>query len=156
MADKVTEKANLTDKVREFLAPIQGREIELNRLRKEFHIDPSSKAWDGLRVILHRLCEGEHPLLAPTGRKDGSYKVIKQVKRLSVFDSRERRPPYPLIFPRDRATSLEMWLAERIVIRGGDLILLSGVSNKGKTALVMNFMAENMDVGCSFVRNIFI
>jgi hypothetical protein len=139
-------ETKLIDRVRQYLAPIQGRDIELAQLRKDLNIDPSSPAWDGLRVILLRLCDSNESLLRPTGRKDGSYHVITHVKPVSVFGtSRERRPPYVLIFPKDRETQLEMYMAEQVVVREGDLILIAGRSNFGKTALCMNFLGENID-----------
>lgn len=136
----------LTDKVREFLTPIQGRDIDLNHIRQELKIDPASPAWEYIRVVLFRLCEGDKPLLRPSGKKDGSYHVITQVKPVSVFGtSRERRPPYILIFPKDRETGLEMYMGEQVVMREGDMILIAGRSNFGKTALCMNFLGENID-----------
>jgi hypothetical protein len=140
------EGMKLIDKVREHLAPIQGRDIDLASLRKDLNIDPASPSWDGLRMILLRLSEGDSPVIRPTGRKDGSYRVITQVKPVSVFGtSRERRPPYVLIFPKDRETQLEMYMAEQVVIREGDMVLIAGRSNFGKTALCMNFLGENID-----------
>ena len=136
----------LIDKVRQVLSQSQGRDIDLMQLRKELNIDPASPSWEGLRVILHRLCEGETPILRTTGRKDGTYHVITQVKPVSVFgSSRERRPPYILIFPKDRDTQLEMYPAEQVVVREGDMLLIAGRSNYGKTALCMNFLGENID-----------
>jgi hypothetical protein len=136
----------LIDKVRQFLAPIQGRDVDLKGLRQELKIDPNSPAWEGLRVILYRLCEGEHPVLRPTGKRDGSYHVITQVSPIQVFGlDRERRPPYVLIFPKDRDTGLEMFFAESVVVREGDLILIAGRSNFGKTTLTMNMLGENID-----------
>ena len=136
---------NLTDKVRQYLAPIQGRDIDISHIRKEFNIDPASPAWEGLRVILYRFCEGDKPLLRASGKKDGVYRVITQVKPVRVFGDIERRPPFMLMFPKDRETQLEMWFAEQINIREGDLILIAGRSNYGKTTLCMNFLGENID-----------
>jgi len=139
-------ETKLIDKVRQYLAPIQGRDIDLVQLRQELKIDPSSPAWEGLRVILYRLCDGDKPLLKPTGKKDGSYRVITQVKPVQVFGlNRERRPPYMLMFPKDRETGLEMFIADMCVCREGDLILIAGRSNFGKTTLALNFAGENID-----------
>ncbi|MCK9569905.1 hypothetical protein M0R72_13255 [Candidatus Pacearchaeota archaeon] len=139
-------ETKLIDKVRQFLAPIQGRDIDLMQLRRDLNIDPASPAWDGLRMILLRLSEGENPLIRPTGRKDGSYRVITQVKPVRVFaPGRERRQPYMLIFPKEKATGLEMWFADQITIREGDFIFIAGVSNFGKTLLALEFCAQNID-----------
>ena len=134
---------NLSDVVREYLRGVEGREVEIAQLRKELKIDPTSPAWDGIRVLMLRLAN-EH-LVRPSGKRDGIYKVIKQVNPVRVFDpGRERRPPFELIFPRDFETMMEFPFAEFIVIRQGDLILISGVSNLGKTCLAINFNGENI------------
>ena len=134
----------LTDKVREFIMPIQGRDIDLNYLRKELRIDPESSAWDYLRVVLFRLV-GERKL-RPSGKRDGVYRVITQVQPVPIFSiTRERRPPFDLRFPRDFDTGMEMAFGEAVVIREGDLILVSGLSNFGKTLICLSFAGENID-----------
>ncbi len=138
----------LIDTVREFIKLAQGKEVDINYLRKELKLDPKSPAWDGMRVVLHRLVEER--LLRPSGRKDGVYKVVVQVEPVKVFvPGRERLPPFSLVFPKsfdimtDAVT--EMGFAKDVVIREGDLILISGLSNYGKTTLCLNFCGENID-----------
>jgi len=132
--------------IRDYLLNIQGREIDLDKLRREFRITQESKSWDGIRTIMFRLADGKHRLVKPSGRRDGVYKVIKQVKPVSVFGvERERRPPFPLVFPRDFDTGMEFPFSEDIVIREGDIVLIAGQSNYGKTTIAMQFCAENID-----------
>jgi len=134
---------NITSKLREFLIERQGREVDLSYLRAELQIKPDSPAWDGLRVLMHNLVKEK--LVKPSGRKDGIYKVIKQVKPVRVFDKgRERRAPFKLIFPKDFETCMEIAIAEDIVIREGDIVTIGGVSNFGKTTLALNFCGENI------------
>jgi len=131
-----------TTEVREFLKKIQGQELSLKDLRGEFNILPGSKSFDAIRNIMFQLSEQR---VVKVSRK-GVYKVIKEVKPVQVFGTdRERRPPFKLIFPRDFDTSMEMFFAEDIVIREGDLVLISGMSNFGKTTLCVNFCGENID-----------
>jgi len=138
----MTEK--LIDKVREYIKPIQGRNIDVSKLRNELKIDPNSPAWEGIRVVVHRLVEEK--VLKPSGRQDGIYKVIIQVQPVQVFgQQRERRPPFDLRFPRDYDTKMWLNFAEFITMREGDLITLGGVKSKGKTTLCLNFCAENID-----------
>lgn len=133
-----------TLEIREYLANIQGREITLNDLRKEFNILAGSKSFNSIRTIMFQLAE-QH-IVKPTGKKDGSYKVVVQVKPVRVFaPERERIPPVNLIFPRAYDTRLQLTFAADVVIRQGDLILISGLSNYGKTTLCLNFLAENLD-----------
>ncbi len=144
----ITKPTITTSEVKEFLSKRQGKEVTLTSIRKELNIPPGSKSFDAVRNILYQLSEQKDgtKLVRSSGKKDGMYKVIKQVNPVSVFGiERERRPVSGLIFPRDFNTMQEMFFRENIVIREGDLILISGVSNFGKTALCMNFCGENID-----------
>ncbi len=130
--------------VKAFLKNIQGKEITLTQLRKEFRITPDNKSFDAVRNILFQLAEQK--IVRPSGKKDGVYKVVTQVKPVQVFGvTREMRDPFTLIFPKDFVTGMEFPFAEDIVIRDGDLILISGLSNYGKTALALNFCGENIN-----------
>jgi hypothetical protein len=135
---------NLSEKVRAYVKLIQGRTIDISKLRGELKIDPSSPAWEGLRVIIHRLVD-EH-ILKPSGKQDGIYKVITQVQPVRVFlPGRERRPIFNLTFPRDFEKGIQMDFAEHIIVREGDLITLGGVKSKGKTTICLSFCAENIE-----------
>jgi len=133
-----------TAEIREFLSRIQGRNVSLADIRKEFQIASGTKSFDSVRNILFQLAEQK--VIRPIGKAQGLYKVVKQVSPVPVFSvERERRPVSNLIFPRDFNSGMEMLFRENIVVREGDLILISGVSNFGKTALCMNFCGENID-----------
>ena len=131
--------------VREYLARIQGRTVDLTSLRSEFEIERGTKSWNGIRNIMYQLAEGKDKIVKPSGKKDGTYKVIKLANPVSVFGvERERKPPIDLIFPKDRGTEMELPFAEFVVLRQGDLILIPGLSNYGKSTLALNFLAENL------------
>lgn len=123
----------------------QGRNVDLKYLRAELKIDPASPSWDTLKTLMHNFSKGEGKLVKPSGLNDGNYHVVTQVRPVRVFaDDRERRPPFQLFFPKDFNTGMEMFFAEFIVIREGDLITIGGVSNYGKTAVALNFCGENI------------
>ncbi len=131
----------LSDKLEELLKTTQGKEVNLASLRAELGINPDTPAWDGIRVLMFNLATKK--IVKPSGRKDGVYKVIAQVKPIKVF-GRERRPPIMINFPRAQDTGQELDFAKDIICREGDMFLLSGQSNKGKTTLCMNFCGENI------------
>ena len=134
-----------TAEIKEFLKKIQGRVITLKDIRDEFNILRGTKSFDTVRNIMYQLIDQN--IVKPTGRNDGSYKVIVQVSPVKVFGvQRQRREPFNLIFPKDFNTGMEMDFAERIILREGDLILITGVSNYGKTTMAMNFCGENIDL----------
>ena len=132
----------LSDKLREYLMAAQSREVSLSDIRNELRIDPTSQAWHSLRkLMLDFVGQG---LVKPTGKRDGTYKVIMQVKPVTVF-GRQRRPPITLLFPKDFNTQDRLSFGEDITLRENDCILIAGQSNFGKTALCLNFCAENLD-----------
>ena len=118
---------------------IEEPEFNIENFRRKHDISPESSE---LYVTFNRLI-GEKKLKR-LGR--GLYKQIKHAKPVRVFDkSRERRPPFNLIFPKDFDTGMEMDFSEHIVIREGDLVEIGGQSNWGKTTLALNFLGENID-----------
>ena len=128
-----------TEEVRDYLKKIQGQNVTLTTLRKEFNILPGSKSFDAIRNIMFQLYEQK--VVRPNAR--GEYKVITQVVPVKVF-GRERRPPIELFFPKDQDTDMEISVGEDIIIREGDLVLVSGRSNYGKTALCLNLCGANI------------
>ena len=142
--------------VRAFLQEIEGQEISLDKLRSELGIekyDPQgniSKSFNTIRALVHQL--EEHKILRYLAR--GQYKVVEQVQPVQVFGTtREERPLFPLVFPKDVASGMEMDFAENVVIRGGDLITVGGVKSSGKTHLALNFAAENIDLNPVLMGN---
>ena len=133
---------NITE-VRAYLDPLQGREVALDTIRRDLGIDMGSKSWDGVRNIMFRLAEQR--IVKPSGKRDGIYKVITQVVPVKVFGAKHKNEPFALRFPKDYNTGMELEIANHIVLRAGDLILIAGASNYGKTALAINFLAENID-----------
>lgn len=138
----MAEPVRLFDKLREFIDTCQGKEVTLSYLRNELKIDPTSPAWNSLREYMRLLVKEKK--VKPSGRNDGVYKVVKQVKAIDVF-SAELTDPIRLNFPRDYNTEEEMYFADDLIIREGDLVLISGRSNFGKTAFCLNMAGENID-----------
>lgn len=135
---------HLSDKIREILKTAEGRDVDLDSLRRELLIDPTDKlANSNLRTLLSVNFVKEK-LVRPSGKRDGVYRVIRQVQPIRVFTpDRQRRPIFNLKFPRDSMNG-EQILAEHIILREGDLITLGGVKSMGKTTLCLLFTAENI------------
>ncbi len=132
----------LMDKLRELLSTCQGKEVNLASLRTELCVEPNSAAWHSLRKCMSDLTKEK--IVIPSGRNDGTYKVITQIKPVKVF-GRERRPVININFPRDYDTGDYWSIMDDIVMREGDAILIAGRSNFGKTAICLNFCAENIE-----------
>ncbi len=129
-----------THEVKDFLNKIQGQTTSLAMLRKELNIQPGSRSFDAIRNIMFQLAEQK--VVKALNR--GEYKVITQVSPVKVF-GRERKPPIRIFYPKDYNTMEEMSIAEDIINREGDAILIAGESNFGKTGLCMNICGENID-----------
>ena len=128
-----------TEEVRAFLSTVQGQTITLKELRDEFNLLSGSKSFEGMRTIMSRAAVDK--IVRINGR--GLYRVVKQVKPVQVY-GKERRKPVELNFPRDFSTDMELLFAEDIILREGDLLLISGRSNYGKTQMCMEFCGRNI------------
>jgi hypothetical protein len=133
-----------TQIIREYLKTQEGREITLDNIRKEFNILAGTKSFDLVRNIMFQLTTAK--IVKPIGYRSGTYKVLVPVSNVAIFSvQRELIKPFDLFFPRDYDTSQELDFAKHVVLREGDLILISGLSNYGKTCLALNFLAENLE-----------
>jgi len=139
----MTER-RLTDVVRDFLQTCQGREVSLRYVRDELKIDPSSPAWNGLRVLMTRLITEK--IVKPSGRNDGIYKVLTPIKAITHLDNTSEEP-IPFRFPRNHGEDeTEFGLEKNIEIFPGDMLLVTGRSNYGKTAIALSMMGENLSL----------
>ena len=133
-----------TGELKEFLSKSQGKVVTYRFIRTEMGLKPGGKSWNNLRPQMARLVEEK--IVRPTGRNPGEFKVVTQVKRVIVFDKkREKSPPFDLAFPYDYDTEEELPFAKDIVIREGDIILIGGDGNYGKTLLALLFCGVNID-----------
>lgn len=143
----------LIDKLREYLAQAQGRDVDIKDLRNSLRIDPSTSSWTSINKLM-AVDMVKEKIVKPSGRKDGIYRVIRQIQPVQVFSvQRQRRPPVRLYFPRDFTTGMELSFAESIVLREGDLLTIGGVKSTGKTQLCLSFCAENIDSGPVLLGN---
>jgi len=133
------------DKLKDYLSTAEGRDVSLRDIRTYLKIEPGSEDDQNLRKVISGSLVSKR-IVAPSGKNDGTYKVIKQVSPVRVFDAnRKRRAIVELRFPRDFSTDMELSFAEAIVVREGDLITIGGTKSSGKTQLCMGFVAENID-----------
>ena len=137
--------SELGAKLMDYLSTAQGKRVTLRDLKTYLGIANGSKEEATLRSLMSRTMV-ERKIVSPSGWNDGTYKVVKQVKPVQVYGiGRERRPPFELVFPKDYDTRMQMDFANDVVVREGDLILISGMSNFGKTLLCLSFCGENID-----------
>ncbi len=132
----MTEKLTF-DKVKAFV-DLELDEFYLEKLREKHEVSGDCSVF---YTSISRLVQDKK--IKRLGR--GFYRKVKQVQPIKVF-GRVRRPPIKLNFPRAQDTGNEMDFAAAIIFREGDMILLSGQSNYGKTAICLNLCGENLEM----------
>ena len=122
-----------------FLQNTDGR-IHLREIRAAVDISlPENKS--DLYVIMHRLVErGQARSLG-----GGYYRFIKRdIKPASWWDGGESQK-LDLTWPYDIETYESFGFEEHLNIYAGDVIVIAGVTNRGKTCFILNFLVNNMD-----------
>jgi len=134
----------LIDKIREYLDSAQGRVVHLKDVRAFLNIETGSKEDTNMRTHMSTTLVREK-IVKPSGLNDGVYKVLLPIKPVQWWvDTNEE--PIEFIFPRnhnedERAFGIE----DCVEVFAGDLVLITGRSNYGKTVMALSIMGENLD-----------
>lgn len=133
--------ANITQKqIEDLLRSIRGQRIHIDSIMKEFQLDPQFRKQ--LRSIISRLVLDK--LCKPSGGRDGWYKVLREVKPVHWWEADESSY-FNLTFPWGHEDNSSFDFEELFRISPGDLIVIGGVSNFGKSATVLNILGENIN-----------
>jgi len=135
----------LIDKLKNYLSTSQGKIVNLKDLRVTFNIQPGSKDDTLLRTHMSSTLVKQRVVVSQ-GRKDGDYKVIKPVEPVNWWDDRENEEPLNFRFPRSYDDNTEFGIENLVEIFAGDMILIAGTSNYGKTVMVLSIMGENLEL----------
>lgn len=132
--------ANITQKeIVDYLKLLRGREIHLDTIMKDYQLEPQYRRQ--LRTVLSRLTG---TLVKPSGAKDGWFKVLREVKPVRWWEADERAY-FDLPFPCGHEDNSSFNFESLFKISPGDLIVIGGVSNFGKTAMALNILGESID-----------
>jgi len=93
-----------------------------------------------LRTIIGRLVKEK--LLKHTTR--GYYRIIRKVEPVKWWDADENEF-YDLSFPMSHEDHTYFEFTDKVRVSPGDLIVIAGSSNTGKSALALNILGENID-----------
>jgi hypothetical protein len=102
----------------------------------------SPESFGHLRKIMHDLVKERK--IKSLGQHDGIYKIIKEIKPVRWHDADESEYS-ELVFPWSHEDCSSFGLEDAINLSPGDLIVVSGVSNTGKSGYVLNLLGENID-----------
>jgi len=115
---------------------LELEEINVENFRRKHEIDAGSPIF---YMTLKRMVDNKE--LKKVGR--GVYRKVKKAKPIKVL-GRKRRPEIKLNPPKDDETGEPLDFFDDIVLREGDLWLLSGFKNKGKTNMCLKIVSENL------------
>jgi len=96
-----------------------------------------------LRAVLSKIASSAD-LIKPSGTRDGWIKVLRKIEPVRWWEADEKAY-FELSFPRGHEDNSGFGFEKLFKISPGDLIVIGGVSNFGKTAMALNILAENMD-----------
>jgi hypothetical protein len=131
-SERVTK--NITGEIREWVETTNGN-FSTTDCHKELQLTTKT-TMKAANMALLRLCEGSAPLLEKHGNKRGCYRKVET--DVEIMDlSAEEEKPLNIRFP--------FKIHDMVNIMPGNIILVAGAPDAGKTAFLMNFVAWNMD-----------
>lgn len=133
----------LSDKLVEYLLAARGRDVNLRDIRVFLKIEPGSKDDQNLRVQMSTTLITRR-IVKPSGRNDGIYRVLVPVEPVRWWDSNIKEDPLDFKFPRCYEDGSEFGIEDLVEVFAGDLILITGRSNYGKTVVALSIMGENL------------
>ena len=87
-------------------------------------------------------------------KRRGKYRFIDKEVKFVEWENAEVRPIEGLVYPYDVERSDGFGFEDYVILYPGDLIVIAGNSNAGKTAWCLNFLVNNMDkFKCRFITN---
>ena len=133
----------LSDKLREYLQTAQGRIVNLKDIRIFLKIESGSKDDQNLRTQMATTMVTQR-LVKPSGMNDANYKVLLPVVPVKWWDGEIDENPLPFRFPQSYEDHTEFGIEDFVEVFAGDMILLTGRTNFGKTAVALSIMGENL------------
>ena len=101
----------------------------------------SPELYGRLRKIIHDLVKDG--TIKPCGRNDGYYKAIQKVEPV-VWWNGDVGEPLDFRFPRSYDDDSSFGIEDMVEVFAGDLVLITGRSNYGKTTMALSILGENL------------
>jgi hypothetical protein len=123
-------EANLTQKMRDWIEITKG-EFQTRDVFEELNIQKEQKAQVS-KILTRLVSEG---LIERTGRRTGCFRRIeKDLARMDIFENHTKLVNITLPFGID----------EMVKIMPGNVIVVAGAKDSGKTAFLLNIVADNL------------
>lgn len=133
----------LSDKLLEYLHPARGRTVNLRDIRAYLKIEPGSKDDQNLRVQMSTTLVSRK-IVKPSGLGDGNYKVLVPVEPVKWWNGDMGEEPLDFRFPRSYEDNTEFGIEDFVEVFAGDMVLITGDTNFGKTTIALSIMGENL------------
>jgi len=133
----------LSDKLIEYLQTAIGRDVNLKDIRAFLKIEPGGKDDQNLRVQMSTTLISKK-IVKPSGRNDGIYKVLTPIEPVRWWEDDINEDPIDFRFPRSYEDESMFGIEDIVEVFAGDLILITGDTNYGKTAIALSIMGENL------------
>jgi Ni2+-binding GTPase involved in maturation of urease and hydrogenase len=128
------EDRNFMRDIREWCTATTG-EFMITDLYRDLNLKTREDMKAAINCLL-RLCNEENPIIEKTGKKRGSYRIIDASCEMVDFKNTTEKA-IDLSFPFDIQKFVELY--------PGNLIVLAGAPNAGKTAFMLNVIKMNMN-----------
>ncbi|MBA7587812.1 hypothetical protein ES708_29854 [subsurface metagenome] len=134
----MADYGKLTRQMVETFVDLEDDEFSLERLRTKHNIDPSSSTF---KMAISNMKEKR--LIKWLGR--GVYRKVKPVKPV-VWWNGDTEEPLDFRFPKSYEDESSFGIEDMVEIFVGDMVLISGRSNYGKTAIALSILGENLSL----------
>jgi len=136
----------LSDKLREYLSMAINKKVNLRDVRAYLKIEPGSKDDQNLRVLM-AVNLVRDKTVKPSGDGDGTYKVLEPIIPVNFsLDGTDQEGVLDVHFPRSYIDDTTFGLEDLVELSKGDMILITGETNYGKTTIALSILGENLDL----------
>ena len=136
----------LSDRLVEYFQIARGKEVNLKDIRAFLHIEPGSKDDQNLRTQMATTMVSRKEIKL-SGKNDGVYKVLVPIEPVKwSLDGEDKEGVLEFRFPRSYIDDTTFGIEDLVEISEGDLILITGETNYGKTAVALSILGENLDL----------
>jgi len=136
--------AKLTRQIVENFIELEDDEFNLETLRRKHDIDPASSTF---KMAISNMIDKR--LLKRLGR--GIYRKITQVQPVPWWDGNDEKP-LEFKFPRSYGDGSAFDIEGCVEVFAGDMILITGRSNYGKTVIALSMLGENLGLFSTMAR----
>ena len=138
----------LSQRVDDFIELHMGGTFDIRTIRQECQIE-TDKAYHALIAKLGREVQA-----GKLEKSRGIYRVLDNTITLIDWVHADEQEHLPVRWPFGREDETQFAFDGHVFVSPGDLVVIAGVSNMGKTAWCLNFLWENMDAfPCTLMGN---